>query len=102
MKKLSIVMMLLLIAVLTMPTACKKDVSSQTNSNFPNGIAAARGTHTSAYPADVANAWMKMQIHVMLTTGGIPHVAYIRPYAYSGIVLYESLLPGMPSYQTLV
>ena len=42
-----------------------------------------------------------MQIRLMRTATGIPNVLFIRPYAYSGIALYESVVPGMPSYQSL-
>src|SRR5258706_16191124 len=102
MKKLSIVAMLLISAVLTMPTACKKEESFQTNSNSANGLAAARGAMTRTYSSDVAQKWMKMQMQIMKTTSGISNLAFVRPFAYSGIAMYESVLPGMPSYQTLV
>jgi hypothetical protein len=32
---------------------------------------------------------------------GIPNVAFARPYAYSGIALYEAVVHGMPAYQSL-
>ena len=46
--------------------------------------------------------WMDMQLRLMQTSspfiGGLPA---FRPIAYSGIALYESVVPGMPAYQTL-
>ncbi|MGZ8510317.1 MAG: vanadium-dependent haloperoxidase, partial [Chitinophagaceae bacterium] len=53
------------------------------------------------YSSDVAIKWMNMQLRLMSTATGIPNVAFARPYAYSGISLYEAVVPGMPSYQSL-
>src|SRR5215204_3762662 len=54
----------------------------------------------NTYTADVAIKWMNMQLRIMSTTT-LANVAFTRPYAYSGIVLYESVVPGMPAYQSL-
>ena len=59
------------------------------------------GTPANKYPADVAIAWVKMQNRLLVGTPGIlPHVAG-RAYAYAGFTLYESIVPGMPGYQSL-
>ena len=54
------------------------------------------------YSSDVAIKWMDMQLRLMQTSspfiGGLPA---FRPIAYSGIALYESVVAGMPAYQTL-
>ncbi|MEO6539190.1 MAG: hypothetical protein ABIT07_07755, partial [Ferruginibacter sp.] len=57
---------------------------------------------TNTYTSDVAVKWMNMQIRIMSTTAGIPNNAFARPFAYSGIALYEAVAPGMPAYQSLV
>ena len=54
----------------------------------------------NTYTADVAIKWMNMQLRIMSTTT-LANVAFTRPYAYSGIALYESVVPGMPAYQSL-
>jgi hypothetical protein len=45
---------------------------------------------------------MDMQLELMRTSspfiGGLPPS---RPFAYTGIALYEAVLPGMPSYRSL-
>ncbi|MGZ8557203.1 MAG: vanadium-dependent haloperoxidase [Chitinophagaceae bacterium] len=56
---------------------------------------------TKDYSSEVALKWMDMQLRLMSTATGIPNVAFARPYAYSGISLYEAVVPGMPSYQSL-
>jgi len=57
---------------------------------------------TNKYSSDVVIKWMDMQLRLMQTSspfiGGLPA---FRPIAYSGIALYESVVPGMPAYQTL-
>ena len=57
---------------------------------------------TNAYSSDVALQWMDMQLELMRTSspfiGGLPPS---RPFAYTGIALYEAVLPGMPAYRSL-
>jgi hypothetical protein len=59
------------------------------------------GAVTTEYPADVAHAWIKIQQKLLVGTPGIlPHVAG-RTYAYAGLALYESIVPGMQGYQSI-
>ncbi len=49
------------------------------------------------YPADVANAWMQLQIKLTRSTAGYNSVVSNRSFGYAGITLYESiflLFPG--------
>jgi hypothetical protein len=51
--------------------------------------------------ADVAVAWIKMQHKLFIGTEGLlPHVTW-RAYAYVGLTLYESIVPGMLDYQSI-
>jgi len=53
------------------------------------------------YHPDVAIAWIKMQQRLFAGTPGLlPHVTG-RTYAYVGLTLYESVVPGMPGYQSI-
>ena len=54
------------------------------------------------YPADVANAWMQMQIRLTRTTTGYNSVVSDRSFAYAGITLYESLVAGIPGGKSLL
>jgi hypothetical protein len=56
---------------------------------------------TKEYLSEVALKWMNMQLRVIRTTAGMPPPTNSRLFAYSGIALYESVLPGMPAYQSL-
>ena len=57
---------------------------------------------TKTFSSDVAIKWMNMQVWQMYKYPGIiGNVAYSRHYAYSGIALYEAVVPGMPAYQSI-
>ena len=75
----------------------QEEIASVANSNSQHGHL----QQTNTYPSDVALKWMDMQLRLMRTATGIPNNAFTRPYAYSGITLYESVVPGMPAYQSL-
>src|SRR5437762_6194008 len=92
----------------TMPlfiTSCQKqidqpakqeEIAAKANSNNHGHL-----TQTNTYTSDVVVKWMDMQLRLMRTATGIPNNAFARPYAYSGIALYEAVVPGMPAYQSL-
>lgn len=54
------------------------------------------------YPADLANAWMQMQIRLTRSTAGYNSVVSDRSIAYAGLTLYESLAPGIPGSRSLL
>jgi hypothetical protein len=54
------------------------------------------------YPADVANAWMQMQIRLTRLTTGYNSVVSDRSFAYAGITMYEALVPGLSGYRSLL
>lgn len=56
----------------------------------------------SKYPADVANAWMQMQIKLTRSTPGYNSVVSDRSFGYAGITMYEALLPGLPGSRSLL
>ena len=54
------------------------------------------------YPADVANAWMQMQIKLTRSTAGHNSVVSDRSFAYAGIALYEAIVPGITGAVSLL
>lgn len=83
---------------------CKKDF--QSNEQTKKQLAAANGLQghlqqTKTFSGEVATKWMDMQLRLMRTAVGIPNVAFARPFVYSGIALYESVVAGMPAYQSI-
>nr|WP_294905016.1 vanadium-dependent haloperoxidase [uncultured Lacibacter sp.] len=85
---------------------CQKEVSVATKETA-SSLAGRNSTQghlkqTNTFSADVAIQWMNMQVWQMYKYPGIVgNVAYSRHYAYSGIALYEAVVPGMPSYQSI-
>ena len=75
----------------------KDKSSSEANRNSQHGHL----KQTKTYSAEVAIKWMDMQIQLMRQTTNIGNVAFSRHYAYSGIALYESVVAGMPAYQSI-
>ena len=80
------------------PSPGPEEIVTAANSNNQHGHL----VQTNKYSSDVVFKWMDMQLRLMQTSspfiGGLPA---FRPIAYSGIALYESVVPGMPAYQTL-
>jgi hypothetical protein len=74
----------------------QKDIAANERSNIHGHL-----KQTKTYSSDVVTKWMDMQLRIMRTATGIPNNAFTRPYAYSGIALYEAVVPGMPAYQSL-
>lgn len=58
-------------------------------------------TNTKQFPGDVALSWYKLEQKLISTTPGFGPGPTGRAFGYSGLVLYESVIPGMPAYQSL-
>jgi hypothetical protein len=92
------------ILVITICACQKKDFTtneltplSQSRNQESNG----QLKQTKTYSSEVAIKWMDMQVIQMRAYSGVGNVAYSRYYAYSGIALYEAVVPGMPAYQSI-
>lgn len=59
-------------------------------------------SETKKYPADVAKEWLTLHVvKLTRTTPGYNSVVSSRSFAYVGLALYESVVPGMKGYQSL-
>lgn len=86
-KALSFIAILLIPGILFISASCKRN-------DVP-------GTPPKKYPADIAIAWIKMQQKLFVGTPGLlPHVTG-RVCAYTGLAMYESIVPGMQGYQSI-
>lgn len=86
-KVLSFTALLLMQGILFISASCKRN-------DFP-------GIPVKEYPADLAIAWMKMQQRLFVETPDLlPHVT-TRACAYTGLAMYESIVPGMQGYQSI-
>ncbi len=101
---------ILLAGILLLALAgCKKEAGIKNIKGQTNGLSSANTDklyghlkQTNTYSSEVAFKWIDMQLRLFRTNtpfiGGLPPHRY---FAYSAIALYESVVPGMPSYQTL-
>ena len=88
--------------------ACQKDVNRQhqgeeiattPNSNNEHGHL----QQTKTFSADVVVSWLHLQLDMLRVplAPGTGSQGADRAMAYCGIAAYESVVPGMPAYQTL-
>ena len=78
----------LVIALLPLPTGCDEDEKSE--------------NQTQSYSSDVVSAWLDVQVSMLFAQTGNPFGFNPSRYmAYCGVALYESVVPGMPAYQSL-
>jgi len=53
------------------------------------------------YDAEIAMDWFELQLDLVQTTPGFSPPVASRAFGYTGVTLYESLVTGMPDYQSL-
>lgn len=85
-------------------SACQKKIDQPSKHEEIAANSSIQGhlKQTKDYSSKDVLKWMDMQLRLFRTNatpiGGLPPQRY---YAYSAIALYESVVPGMPAYQTL-
>ena len=99
---------ILLTAILVFSfSACRKQIDQPATQQEIASAANSKSLHghlqqTKTYSSEVVNKWIDMQLRLMQTSspfiGGLP---VSRVFGYTGIALYESVVPGMPAYQSL-
>lgn len=94
----------LLFFLFTGITSCKKENSEISVANVKTEqdyIALSKAMpHTKNYSGEVAYKWFNLIADISRTHPYSP-VQSSRIFAYTGLALYESVLPGMPSYQSM-
>ena len=107
--KHSIFNALLLVSLLFIAMiSCQKDVNQASASEELSTAANSNKEHghlqqTKTFSADVVIRWLNMQLDMLRVplAPGTGSQAAERALAYCGIATYESVVPGMPAYQTL-
>jgi hypothetical protein len=107
MRKQKLITIIFLMGFILFIESCKKqdiqtrqqsgEIASAANSNNQHGHL----QQTKKYSSEVVLKWMNMQLRVIRTTAGMPPPTNSRLFAYSGVALYEAVVPGMPAYQSL-
>lgn len=87
------------VATLTLP-ACRKDLSPSEEPRLEQ--TAQNGIHghlkqTNTFSSEVALKWMALHLRILRTASA----QTARRMGYIGVALYESVVPGMPSYRSL-
>ena len=101
MKKLSLATVLLLFLF-----SCQKNIEKQAaQEEIPTSANTDQGhlQQTKTFSADVIIRWLNMQLDMLRVplAAGTGSQGADRALAYCGIAAYESVVPGMPAYQTL-
>jgi len=98
---------LLAVAAVFIFSSCQKQVGKPTTPETMTAQAN-RDTHghlqqTKTFSSEVARKWQNMQLRILrLPAGANPFgMNGNRFFAYCGIGLYESVVPGMPAYKSL-
>ncbi len=94
-------------------SSCQKDIDKQSSLQEEFATASNQNhghlVQTNKFPATVAQKWQDLQVIFLRVSGNTLLEPGNNPYgrnghrwfAYCGIALYESVVPGMPAYQSL-
>jgi len=85
--------------------SCQKDINRPDQQQEENATAANNGERghlkqTKEYSSDVLFRWINFQLTIYRATGVAGPTA-ARLLGYTGLGVYESVVPGMPGYQSL-
>lgn len=89
-------MLLLTLLGVTQHACQKNDAASKLAANNSNKAL----SHTKKYSAHVATEWFTLLTEITRTKPYFSPQA-LRIFSYSGLALYESVVPGMPSHQSM-
>jgi hypothetical protein len=87
--------------------SCKKNMRPSLMSNIENRELKGRNEinghlkQAKTFSSDVAKEWLETQMSLLYSPKKSYGVNAGRYMAYSGIALYEAVVPGMPAYQSL-
>jgi hypothetical protein len=86
--------------------SCTKEIENEQASSDPVSSANPGRGHlqqTKTFSSDVVRSWINMQLRMLKVPlpPGTGSQGSDRTQGYTGIALYESVVPGMPAYQSL-
>ena len=100
---------LLIVCTIFIISACQKQVDKSATQQQSEEVGAANNNgnghlqQTKTFSSDVVVSWINLQLQMnkVPLPAGTAGQGSDRCMAYCGIALYESVIPGMPAYQTL-
>ena len=94
MKQYRTFLCLLLFGILFVFSCKKNDIESDNNDKHSK--------QTKTYSSEVLASWIKLDLQLLRSNAAkLNNFVMMHHWAYSSIALYEAVVPGMPSYQTL-
>lgn len=100
MKKKIFTVPFIFLSVLIFSLSCSKEIEKE-----PVTVSSKDRGHlqqTKTFSSDVVKRWLTVQTNMLYRTSGNPFGFNPSRYmAYTGVALYESVVPGMPAYQSL-
>ncbi|CAN5582025.1 hypothetical protein BH10BAC3_BH10BAC3_30810 [soil metagenome] len=97
MKKKTFKLAALLLGAFIMVTACQKEPPGKVPDKTHGHL-----KQTNTYNSEVVAKWLEVQASMLYRPSGNPlGFNPLRYMAYFGVALYESVVPGMPSYRSL-
>jgi hypothetical protein len=89
----SFINLFLVLSSFVLLVCCKKDDIDHENGH---------GILTKAYPSDVLKEWIKLDLQLLRSNDAkLNNFVMMHHWAYSSIAVYEAIVPGMPSWQSL-
>lgn len=90
----------LLFGFLLFNYSCEKQTFDSDENNFDTNYKYIVHSHTKKHNAEVATQWFNLLTDLAKVTPYNPPQS-TKIFAYSSLALYESVVPGMPSYQSM-
>jgi hypothetical protein len=90
-----------LLASLSIGPAVAQTTAQSTAQTPPVVAGGPAARPATAYSAQVATEWFRLALQLTQQTPGFSPPVAARAMAYMGLTLYESVVPGMPGYQSL-
>lgn len=81
-------------------SGCENQAFDSADNNMDTNYKYIIHSHTKKYNAEVATQWFNLLTDLAKVTPYNPPQS-TRIFAYSSLALYESVVPGMPSYQSI-
>jgi Periplasmic copper-binding protein (NosD) len=81
--------------------AAGQSVKDCGNNNTVSGGNRSTDGCSDPVPNDVAVAWVQLQQKLFITTAGFGNGVVTRVFGYTGIAMYEALLPSLNNYRSL-
>lgn len=88
-KRMAIISIIVLVC-----SSCEKD-------NEPDVPDHGHLQQTKTFSSEVLQAWINFDLRLLRNNATLNNYIMMEHFAYSGIALYEAVVPGMPAYQSL-